>query len=183
MTATMVKIRVPVAVPPNEVGAPSFGLQQPLAGTRIGLRHEGSWRSWMLIIGEWEQFLRKDGAEPIIVETAERVGAEGAETRARVGDWAASVDAAISGLGTCGSCTSWSVHDAVSVEKLGKPAIVAVTEEFETHAHNMARFLGHPDLKVLVLPYPLEARPPDELRRIALEYYPAFLKILGVAGD
>ena len=34
-------------------------------------------------------------------------------------------------------------------------------------------------LKVLVLPYPLEARPEEELRKIAFEYYPKFLELLG----
>lgn len=94
-------------------------------------------------------------------------------------EWAESVDCGISGLGTCGSCTSWSVHDAVTLEKQKRPAIVAVTEEFAQHARNMANHLGHPDLKVLVLPYPLEARPEDELREIAADYYPKFLALLG----
>ena len=48
------------------------------------------------------------------------------------------------------------------------------------HGHNMATHLGHGDLKVLVLPYPLEARPEDELRAIADEYYPQVLELLGV---
>ena len=44
----------------------------------------------------------------------------------------------------------------------------------------MARFLGHGDLKVLVLPYPLEARPDDELRQIAADFYGAAMDLLGV---
>jgi len=31
-----------------------------------------------------------------------------------------------------------------------------------------------------VLPYPLEARPAEELREIAVEYYPRFLELLQV---
>jgi hypothetical protein len=56
-----------------------------------------------------------------------------------------------------------------------------VTSEFETHARNMASFLGHGNLKVLVLPYPLEARPDDELMSIAAEYFPQALELLGVS--
>jgi hypothetical protein len=44
----------------------------------------------------------------------------------------------------------------------------------------MATHLGHGDLAVLVLPYPLEARPEEELRAIAAEYYPRALELLGV---
>lgn len=176
-----IRIRVPTARPRVERGAPAFVLDRPIAGLRVGLRHEGSWRSWMLIVDEWEAFLRRDGAEPVVVQTGERVGSEGERTRAEVAKWAASVDCGISGLGTCGSCTSWSVHDAVVLEAQGRPAIVAVTEEFAKHAGNMANHLGHPELKVLVLPYPLEGRPEDELRKIAVETYPAFLRLLGAS--
>jgi hypothetical protein len=59
--------------------------------------------------------------------------------------------------------------------------VVVVTSEFETHARNMASLLGHADLAVLVMPYPLEARPDDELRAIAAEYWPQALELLGAA--
>ncbi|MGH9027307.1 MAG: UGSC family (seleno)protein, partial [Acidimicrobiia bacterium] len=71
------------------------------------------------------------------------------------------------------------VQDSVAVEHHDRPVIVVVTSEFETHARNMARFLGHPDLKVLVLPYPLEARPDAELREISETHYPLALSLLG----
>ncbi len=174
-----ITIRLPTAQPAAATGAPSFRVDGPLAGLRVGLRHEGSWRSWMLIVADWQERLRADGAEPVVVRTGERVGADGVRTREAVDAWADAVDCGISGLGTCGSCTSWSVVDAVALEAKGKPAVVSVTEEFATHAHNMAAHLGHPDLKVLVLPYPLEARPEDELRAIAAEAYPRFLDVIG----
>ena len=37
-----------------------------------------------------------------------------------------------------------------------------------------------PDLKILELPYPLEARPEHELREIADSFYPQVLALLGV---
>jgi hypothetical protein len=110
------------------------------------------------------------------------VGDEGVETRAAVAEWVESIDCGISGLGTCGSCTSNSVHDAVTLERAHKPAVVAVCEEFEVHGRNMATSLGHGDLKHLVLPYPLEGRPEKEIREIAHEHYPRFLELLGVTA-
>jgi hypothetical protein len=172
-------IRLPTAPARERIDAPAYVLGRPIAGLRVGLRHEGSWRSWMLIVDEWELFLRRDGAEPVQLEAGGRVGAEGAETAAAVARWAADVDCGVSGLGTCGSCTSNSVHDAVTLEDAGKPAVVAVCEEFEVHGRNMAAFLGHSQLKALVLPYPLEARPDAELRQIAADFYPRFLELLG----
>lgn len=172
-------IRLPTAPPRDRQDAPAHVLDRPIAGLRVGLRHEGSWRSWMLIVAEWERFLRRDGAVPVPIEAGGRVGAEGAATAAAVARWADEVDCGVSGLGTCGSCTSNSVHDAVTLEDAGKPAIVAVCDEFETHGRNMATFLGHGRLRFLVLPYPLEARATGELRQIAADYYPRFLDLLG----
>jgi hypothetical protein len=162
--------------------APTYTVGKPLAGLKVGLRHEGSWRSWLWIVDEWTGLLEADGAVPVVVEAGGRVGDEGVETRAAVARWVEEIDCGISGLGTCGSCTSNSVHDAVSVERAHKPAIVAVCEEFETHGRNMASSLGHADLKHLVLPYPLENRPEKEIREIAHEYYPQFLELLGVTA-
>ena len=158
-TAEKITIRLPVATPREIVGEPAYTVDRPLEGLRVGMRHEGSWRSWMLIVDVWEEYLRRDGAIPVILKTGERVGEEGVQTRARVEEWSLDVDAGVAGLGTCGSCTSWSVHDAVSLESAHKPSVVAVTSEFETHARNMANHLSHPDLKVLVLAATLARRP------------------------
>lgn len=177
----MTGIRLPTAPPRERTDAPAHVLDRPIAGLRVGLRHEGSWRSWMLIVAEWERFLRADGAEPQPLEAGGRVGAEGAATAAAVARWAGEIDCGVSGLGTCGSCTSNSVHDAVTLEDAGKPAVVAVCEEFEAHGRNMAGYLGHGRLKFLVLPYPLEALPADELRAIAADAYPRFLDLVGAA--
>lgn len=176
MTTT---IRVPTAPQRSAEVAPTYRVDGTLAGLRVGLRHEGSWRSWMWIVDEWEGLLRADGAEPVVLEAGGRVGDEGLQTRADVAAWVDSIDCGISGLGTCGSCTSNSVHDAVSLERAGKPAVVAVCDEFEVHGRNMANSLGHADLEHLVLPYPLEGRPEKEIREIAHEYYPRFLELLG----
>lgn len=182
MPRQRLSIRLPTAKPVEGTGAPAFAVDRPLVDLKVGLRHEGSWRSWMLIVDDWAERLRGDGARPFVVQTGERVGQEGVLTRESVDRWADDIDCAISGLGTCGSCTSWSVVDAVAVEARGKASIVAVTEEFEHHGHNMAAHVGHPNLKVLVFPYPLEGRPDQELRSIAAEYYPKFLELLGVTG-
>lgn len=176
MTTT---IRVPTAPPRQAEIAPAFTVDRPLAGLKVGLRHEGSWRSWLWIVDEWETFLREDGAEPVPVLAGGRVGDEGEQTKRAVEQWVADIDCGVSGLGTCGSCTSNSVLDAVTLEAARKPAIVAVCEEFVPHARNMANALGHRDLKVLVLPYPLESRPEKEVREIAADHYPKFVELLG----
>ena len=49
-------------------------------------------------------------------------------------------------------------------------------------ASKIAALKGHASLRQLVLPYPLETRPDDECRRIAHEFYPKLLAILGVTA-
>jgi hypothetical protein len=182
-TGTTITIRRPTAPRPEPVAAPTFRLDRGIGGSRIGLRTDGAWRSWVLIAGEWDKRLRDGGAETVLVETNAQVGDSGRSDRRSIAAWSDEVDGGIVGLGTCGSCTSFSVQDAVTLESHSKPSVVVVTSEFETHARNMASFLGHRDLAVLVLPYPLEARPDDELRAIAGEYYPKALELLGATDD
>jgi hypothetical protein len=66
------------------------------------------------------------------------------------------------------------------VEALRKPAVVVVTEEFIRIAEQVSKLKGHPNLRQLVLPYPLEGRPEEEVARIAEDAYPRLLASLGV---
>jgi hypothetical protein len=173
-------VRRPTAAPAGDTAAPTFKLGRPLAGVTVGIRTDTAWRSWRLIAQQWDEWLRRDGAQTVLVETGGQVGAVGADDRKHIVELAATVDCAIVGLGTCGSCTTFTVKDSVTVERHEKPVVAIVTEEFETHGHNVATHLGHRDLELLVLPYPLEARPETELREIADTFYPQVLDLLGV---
>jgi hypothetical protein len=64
-------------------------------------------------------------------------------------------------------------------ERLGKPSIVVVTAEFESFARQLATRLERPSHRVLVLPYPLEGRPTEEVSDIAERSYPDLLRALG----
>lgn len=49
---------------------------------------------------------------------------------ALLGEIAGTADAAVVGLGNCGSCTAWSYHDAVCLSELGLPVVLVVTSQF-----------------------------------------------------
>jgi hypothetical protein len=176
---TLIRICLPTVPPSVASSAPAYLVDGPLAGLRVGIRTEGQWRSWLIIAREWSRFLQRDVAHPEVLKTGERVGNEGIKTRRSVQQWVETIDCGIVGLGTCGSCTSWSVRDAIEVENREKPALVVVTTEFEIHARNMAAHLGHADLKMLVLPYPLETLPDEELIALAEAHYVPALDLLG----
>ena len=73
------------------------------------------------------------------------------------------------------------MRDALTVEKLGKPVVCVVCDEFVVHGQTLASVMGHPNLKILVFPYPVEGRPEAELREIAARFFPEMLKLLGAA--
>ena len=68
----------------------------------------------------------------------------------------------------------------VKLEALGRPAVAVVTGVFEDLAGRMAAHNQRPDLKILVLPYPIEDQAADDVREIARAYYPKLLDALGV---
>lgn len=181
-TSNTVWVRRPTAKPAGDVSAPTFTLDRPIAGLTIGIRADRAWRSWQLVSEIWAGYLRRDGAETIAVETGAQMGRPGSDDRKQIEELANVTDCAIVGLGTCGSCTTFTIKDAVVVEDHAKPVVAIVCEEFVVHAHNVATHLGHGDLKILVLPYPLEARPAEELRAIADEYYPKLLELIGATA-
>jgi len=74
------------------------------------------------------------------------------------------------------------VLSTVELEKRGLPAVAIVTESFADLATQMAQHNQRPDLNVLVLPYPLDDRPEDEIRAVAREYYPHLLSMLGATS-
>ncbi len=57
--------------------------------------------------------------------------------------------------------------------------MVVVTTEFDRFATQIATHHGHPSLRKLVLPYPLEGRPEQELQQIATDAYPQLVELVG----
>ena len=62
----------------------------------------------------------------------------------------------------------------------GKAAVAVVTQEFEALAHTMAANAGRPGLRVVVLPYPLETRPEEEVRRVGRDHWGSLLRTVGL---
>jgi hypothetical protein len=62
----------------------------------------------------------------------------------------------------------------------GKAAVAVVTQEFEALAHTMAANAGRSGVRLLVLPYPLDTRPEEEVRTIARDHWRPLLRAVGV---
>lgn len=151
-----------------------------LAGKRIAARIDILWRSFDWVVDEWTALLAPYGAT---VESFRRVqGLAGKEGAAQDEEWAgllASADVAVVGLGNCGSCTSWTIKDAVTALDANVATTAIVTEHFEPLASMLASQYGRPALRKVVLPYPLDTRPEPEVREIARGAFPTLLATLG----
>ena len=64
-------------------------------------------------------------------------------------------DLVLTGAADCGSCTAYSVVDAIELEKAGRPAIVVTTTKFRPIAETLSEQFGLKETRLLVLPHPL----------------------------
>ncbi len=67
----------------------------------------------------------------------------------------AEADLVVTGAADCGSCTAYSVQDAIELENAGVPAVVVTTTRFEPVAATLSANFGLSDTRRLVLPHPL----------------------------
>jgi len=77
----------------------TFDLAGPLAGKVVGLRLDRAWRSYMVVIEEWEKLLRRDGAVARVIWTGARIDDEGETTRNDLNEWSRLIDCGVVGLG------------------------------------------------------------------------------------
>jgi len=71
------------------------------------------------------------------------------------------------------------VRDTAIVEDRSKPVVLAVTQQFADLGTRVAEVEGHSNMRQLVFPYPLEGLPEEEVRKLAREYFPRFLEVIG----
>jgi hypothetical protein len=152
----------------------------PLRGRTIAIRHDVLWQSFDWTVEEWVAALEAAGAS---ILTWRRVqGLTGADFERAQADYEtmlATADVVISGLANCGSCTSWSVRDALSGSARGLPTVAVATEQFEPLARLLAADAGRPGLRVVVLPYPYDTLPEEEVRAHARAAFPRLIEVLG----
>ena len=150
-----------------------------LVGKRIGFRVDRMWRAWDWISDLWAEKFRAAGAEVSFWESGGRSGDEGERMERSYKEFLASIDVAIVGLANCGSCTGWTVRDAITAANAGLPTTAIATANFETFAHEIAARGGRSGLRVHVLPYPLnEQRREDVIPIGEAHFYP----VLGTMG-
>jgi hypothetical protein len=162
----------------NASPGPDAGL---LTGKRIGFRLDQIWRCWDWISENWEQKFRDAGAEVSYWRSTNRSGEEGEEQARSLDAWLKTIDIAVVGLANCGSCTGWTIRDAIAAANAGVATTAVATKNFEDFAHELAARGGRSGLRVHVLPYPLNELARDEVDPVAEAYYEGLLGVMGAS--
>ncbi len=162
----------------NASPGPDAGL---LAGKRIGVRVDQIWRCWDWISEDWAANLRDAGCEVSFWRSTNRSGEEGEEQNRSLQAWLQTIDVAIVGLANCGSCTGWTIRDAIAAANAGLPTVAVATQNFAAFAHELAARGGRSGLRVHVLPYPLNELSREEVAPVAASYFEGLLEVMGAA--
>lgn len=70
------------------------------------------------------------------------------------------------------------MHDALTLEKKGKPAALVCTDQFIQTAKSMAKFQGMPDYPFAIVPHPISALEEPDLRERARAVLPTVLQLM-----
>lgn len=150
-----------------------------LIGKRVGFRLDRMWRAWDWISEQWAERFRAAGAEVVFWRSGGRSGDEGERHAADYEAFLNAIDVAVVGLANCGSCTGWTVRDAIQAANRGLPTVAIATANFETFAHEIAARGGRSGLRVHVLPYPLNEQLKEDVLPVGEAH---FIPVLGTMG-
>lgn len=153
----------------------------PLAGKRIGIRLDQIWRCWDWITENWAERFCDAGADVLYWRSTNRSGAEGEEQDRSLQEWLGTIDVAVVGLANCGSCTGWTIRDAIAALNADVPTTAVATRSFEAFARELATRGGRSGLRVHVLPYPLNELSRAEVEPIADAYWRGLLRVMGAS--
>src|SRR5262249_54429094 len=73
-------------------------------------------------------------------------------------------DFAINAVADCGSCTAWSIHDSIELEKRGVATITVVTDVFEELSKEAAGSMGAANIRMATITHPLGELKEHEVR-------------------
>lgn len=151
----------------------------PLQGKTIGLKTDEFWFAWDWVAEEWATALRADGADCVIWREPMPQGVTTPLSVADFDEFVAPVDAVVTGLANCGSCTFVAIRAGMAALERGYPTVFVATEHFERLSRVLTEEGGWSDIRMAILPYPLEGLPEAEIRQIARDAYPSLLHSMG----
>lgn len=131
-----------------------------LASRTIGIVNN-SWHCMDVVTEELRKALYADYAVGEVVEV--KISAAQTLPAPELERLAGTCDAVVVGIGTCGSCSRWVLHDAMELERHKVPTVSLFTKVFEQLARTVRDHEGFPGLRLAILPHPLNPLPDDQI--------------------
>jgi hypothetical protein len=150
-----------------------------LRGKTIGLKIDEFWQAWDWVAEEWAAALEADGARCVTWREPMQKDTASPTLDAGFYDFLESVDAVVTGLANCGSCTFVAIRAGMAALDRDYPTVFVATEHFERLSRVLTEDAGRAQIRMAVLPYPLEGRPEEYVREVARDAYPALLQSMG----
>jgi len=130
-----------------------------------------------LLVADMAKLLtEKYGAAEVIIR--KKRGASMPAEEAVTAELAKKCDVVITGMGDCGGCTTWSIHDGVTIARHGKPSLTVCSDAFQILGRAQAKGLGYPDLPIVLVEHPFGGRKRDEVRALAEKTLAEIVKVL-----
>ncbi|WP_317928922.1 hypothetical protein [Halioxenophilus sp. WMMB6] len=169
----------PTAVRADDITTPGPDAG-PLAGKTVGFRLDEIWRAWDWVAEIWAAEFEKAGAQVKFWRSHQgRTGVEGERVAKALEAFLSSIDVAVVGLGNCGSCTGWTIRDALAAADKGLPTTAICTEVFEELGHQLAARGGRSGLRIHILPYPLNEKSRTEVEPVAYNHLAGVVTTMG----
>lgn len=169
----------PTAVREDDITSPGPDAG-PLAGKTVGFRLDEIWRAWDWVAEIWAAEFEKAGATVKFWRSHQgRTGEEGKRIAKALEEFIDTIDVAVVGLGNCGSCTGWTIRDALETANAGLPTTAICTEVFEELGHQLAARGGRSGLRIHILPYPLNEKLREEVEPVAREHLKGVIETMG----
>jgi hypothetical protein len=174
---------VPAVELDSMTGAASRADRADLRTPVAGLLSNGKARATPLLLAIGRRLLSDYGiAELITVDKTAEANGAGHPCPDDLLSRLARADFVLTASGDCGGCTSWTVADAIALDRRGVPAVAICTDVFEQLARFEAEHLGHGGLRVAVIPHPLADRSDGQLEEISAAVVPAIADLVGLGA-
>jgi hypothetical protein len=150
-----------------------------LAGKTIGLLDNTKKNADILLKATGEILMRDHAVQSVIYRR--KISSSPAAPETMIDEFVQSCDAVINAYGDCGSCTSWCIHDGVTLEKRGTPTATVNSDAFVVLGQQEAIALGLPGLPIVMVAHPMGDIPAQLVRERAEAMVAQVIEVL--TGD
>jgi hypothetical protein len=134
---------------------------EDLTGAPVGLVDNGKWNAAALLTAVRTLLAERFGTAAGPMAAKQHYNRDLTEDERA--ELAAGSQVALAAIGDCGSCTSYTVRDALVLEELRVPTVALVTEPFLPLARGLATTMGTPEIRIVAIPHPLYGIAEEEL--------------------